>query len=196
MPATYNHVLQDLSYPYQRPASMLTAAHGFAAAAHTRLLHDSIPCRRRVRRPCSSMHSSLNLRPMTATNMPELLDLSYLYCLPADMLVAAHSYVTVAQTRALYDSRPYRRRMRQPCSSMHSTQKLRSMPPPHEPELLDLSYPYRRPTGMLMAAHSYTTAAHTRALHDSRPCRRRARQPVRPPSALRGDTWRELALLA
>ena len=33
MPATYNPVLQDLSYPYQLPASMLMAAHGYAVAA-------------------------------------------------------------------------------------------------------------------------------------------------------------------
>ena len=51
---------------------------------------------------------------------------------------------------------------------MHSSRNLRKVPATNKPELLDLSYPYRRPTAMLMAAHDYAAAAHKRALHDSR----------------------------
>ena len=78
---------------------------------------------------------------------------------------------------------------------MHSSRNLRSILATNKLELLDLSCTFQRPTSMLMAAHGYTAAAHKCALHDSRPCRHRARQPVRPRSALCRDALYEIELL-
>ena len=50
---------------------------------------------------------------------------------------------------------------------MRHIQRVKSvMPATNMLELLDLSFPYRLPAAMLMAAHGYTAAAHKRALHD------------------------------